>query len=61
MLQVALGLRQPAGGRARCDTSRVGYIAQNAANWCIDDRVLDQLATLSPGERVSAALIGHSR
>jgi ATPase subunit of ABC transporter with duplicated ATPase domains len=87
LLEVALGLRRPAGGRARCDASRVGYVAQNAANWCIDDSVLDQLAmqmeapspdrmaevlrahrfplalagrplaTLSPGERVRAALI----
>ena len=93
LLEVALGLRQPAGGRVRCDASRVGYVAQNAANWCIDDSVLDQLATqmeaaspdrmaqvlhahrfplalagrplatLSPGERVRAALIclGHRR
>jgi ATPase subunit of ABC transporter with duplicated ATPase domains len=93
LLEVALGLRQPAGGRARCDASRVGYVAQNAANWRIDDSVLDQLATqmeaaspdrisevlhahrfplalagrplatLSPGERVRAALIclGHRR
>ena len=93
LLEVALGLRRPASGRARCDTSRVGYIAQNAANWCIDDSVVDQLgkqmeaaspdsvaqllqahrfplalagrplATLSPGERVRAALIclGHRR
>jgi ATPase subunit of ABC transporter with duplicated ATPase domains len=87
LLEIALGLRQPASGRARCDTSRVGYIAQNAANWCLDDSVVDQvamqmeaaspdriarvlrahrfplalaarpLATLSPGERVRAALI----
>jgi ATPase subunit of ABC transporter with duplicated ATPase domains len=87
LLEVALGLRQAASGRARCDTSRVGYIAQNAANWCIDDAVVDRLATqmdapspdgiaqilhahqfppalagrplatLSPGERVRAALL----
>jgi ATPase subunit of ABC transporter with duplicated ATPase domains len=91
LLEVALGLRRPANGRVRCDTSRVGYIAQNAANWCIDDSVADQLAaqmegasldsiaqllhahrfplalasrplaTLSPGERVRAALICLSR
>jgi ATPase subunit of ABC transporter with duplicated ATPase domains len=87
LLEIALGLRQPASGRVRCDTSRVGYIAQNAANWRLGDSVLDQLgaqmeaaspdsiarvlhahrfpfaladrplATLSPGERVRAALI----
>jgi ATPase subunit of ABC transporter with duplicated ATPase domains len=91
LLEIALGLRQPASGRARCDTSRVGYIAQNAANWCVDDSVVDRLATqkdaaspdgimqilqahrfppalagrplatLSPGERVRAALICLSR
>jgi ATPase subunit of ABC transporter with duplicated ATPase domains len=93
LLEIMLGIRQPASGRARCDVSRVGYIAQNTANWCVDDSVVDQLArqlkepsphaiaqtlqahrfpfaladrplaTLSPGERLRAALIclGHRR
>lgn len=91
LLEVALGLRQPARGRARCDRSRVGYIAQNATNWCLADSVVDQLATemeaaspagiaqllhahrfplalasrplatLSPGERLRAALVCLSR
>jgi ATPase subunit of ABC transporter with duplicated ATPase domains len=91
LLELALGLRPPTSGRVRCDPSRVGYIAQNAANWRIEDSVVDQLATqmeaaspqtvarllhahrfplalasrplatLSPGERVRAALICISR
>jgi len=91
LLEVALGLRLPVSGRARCDTSRAGYIAQGAANWCLDDSVVEVLATelqvtspdslaqvlrahrfplalagralstLSPGERVRAALICLTR
>jgi ATPase subunit of ABC transporter with duplicated ATPase domains len=93
LLEIALGLREPEGGRAWCDPARVGYVAQNAANWCLEESVLEHLAaemeaasperiaevlrahgfplalagrplaTLSPGERVRAALIclGHRR
>jgi ATPase subunit of ABC transporter with duplicated ATPase domains len=91
LLAVALGLRQPTTGQVRCDTSRVGYIAQSAENWCSDHSVAEllalqveephpnaiaqvlrahrfplalagrPLATLSPGERVRAALICLTR
>ena len=90
LLEVALGLRPAVGGRARCDTSRVGYIAQSAGNWCREESVVEllaphleapspralarpldahrfplaladrPLATLSPGERLRAALIWTS-
>jgi ATPase subunit of ABC transporter with duplicated ATPase domains len=91
LLEVALGLRRPGAGRARCDTARVGYIAQNAANWRADESLAElvaaqlgtvspemvarvlrahrfplalagrPLATLSPGERVRAALVCITR
>jgi ATPase subunit of ABC transporter with duplicated ATPase domains len=90
LLEVALGLRQPASGRVRCDHSRVGYIAQSAGNWCLEESVAEllarqaeappgniaqvlwahrfplalagrTLATLSPGERVRAALVCLTR
>jgi ATPase subunit of ABC transporter with duplicated ATPase domains len=91
LLEVALGLRQPVIGRARCNNSRVGYIAQSAGNWRVDGSVAEliatqleapspdviaqvlrshrfplalagrPLATLSPGERVRAALICLTR
>jgi ATPase subunit of ABC transporter with duplicated ATPase domains len=88
LLEMLLGLRRPAAGWIRCDTSRVGYIAQNAVNWRGDDSVVEllatqlgteavapvlrahhfplaladrPLATLSPGERVRAALIYLTR
>jgi ATPase subunit of ABC transporter with duplicated ATPase domains len=88
LLETALGLRgPPSAGRVHCDTARVGYIAQNGANWRRDESLLDSIATerrttslesvarilsahrfplaladrplvtLSPGERVRAALI----
>jgi ATPase subunit of ABC transporter with duplicated ATPase domains len=91
LLELALGLRRPAAGRARGDTPRVGYVAQGAANWRLDDSVAEllareleapsplvlaqvlnahrfplalasrPLATLSPGERVRAALVCLTR
>jgi ATPase subunit of ABC transporter with duplicated ATPase domains len=91
LLAMALGLRPPVAGRTRCDSRRVGYIAQNADNWRLDESLLDlvasqlatgsaemvaqvlrvhrfplaladrPLATLSPGERVRAALISLTR
>ena len=91
LLEIALGLRRPVAGRTRCDTSRVGYIAQDADNWRVDESLAElvalqlataapetvaqvlrahrfplaladrPLATLSPGERVRAALICLTR
>lgn len=91
LLELALGLRQPTVGRARCEASRVGYVAQGAANWRLEDSVAERLAmeldapspealarllsahrfplalasrplaTLSPGERVRAALVCLTR
>jgi ATPase subunit of ABC transporter with duplicated ATPase domains len=91
LLEVALGLRQPVSGQVLCDPSRVGYVAQSAGNWCLDESVVDllarqmevaspqsvaqllhvhrfplalagrALATLSPGERLRAALICLTR
>jgi ATPase subunit of ABC transporter with duplicated ATPase domains len=91
LLEVALGLRRPVSGRVLCDMSRVGYVAQSAGNWCLDDSVVEllatqpgvasptsiaralhahrfplalagrALATLSPGERLRAALICLTR
>ena len=81
---------RPVAGRVHCDASRVGYIAQNADNWCLDESLSSSwrrssrrrprdrrpllrahrfplaladrpLATLSPGERVRAALICLTR
>jgi ATPase subunit of ABC transporter with duplicated ATPase domains len=91
LLEVALGLRPPVSGRVRCDTARVGYVAQSAGNWCVDDSLVEllaahmqtpsadriaqvlhahrfplalagrALATLSPGERLRAALVCLTR
>jgi ATPase subunit of ABC transporter with duplicated ATPase domains len=91
LLEVALGLRRPLFGRSQCDLSRVGYIAQNAENWCLKVSLAEHmamelalespelatqilrahrfpfaladrpLATLSPGERLRAALICLTR
>jgi len=86
LLELLAGVRQPQRGRARSESNRIGYIAQNAANWCLDQSPLHQLihelhatpqaaassirahgfpfalaerpfTSLSPGERLRAALI----
>jgi len=86
LLELLAGERPPQRGRARSEASRIGYIAQNAANWCLDESLLHQLVhelraslqvaascirahgfpfalaerpftSLSPGERLRAALI----
>ena len=91
LLEMALGLRQAVSGRVRCDSSRVGYVAQSAVNWCVDESLVEllasqleapspdriaqilhahrfplalagrALATLSPGERLRAALVCLTR
>jgi len=87
LLELLAGVRRPQAGRAHSDATRIGYIAQNAANWCMQESLLHQLiheahadpdtaarclrahkfpfalaerplASLSPGERLRAALIG---
>lgn len=86
LVEIMSGQRLPDVGRAWCDTARVGYVAQNAANWQTERTLVEllreasfididecarcvrahrfplglaerSLATLSPGERVRAALI----
>jgi len=87
LLDVLAGARRPSQGRAWQDPARVGYVAQNAANFRTRDNLVDRLvggqgplalertvallqahgfplalaerplASLSPGERVRAALI----
>jgi len=86
LLELLAGERRPERGGARCDASRIGYIAQNSANWCRPESLLELLLTeaqldlaaaascirahrfpfalaerpltsLSPGERLRAALL----
>ena len=88
LLAILLGERRPDSGRISCGPERMGFIAQNAVNWCAPDSLLERLVTgsnaatledaaqillahkfpfalaerplcsLSPGERLRAALIG---
>ncbi|HMI94517.1 MAG TPA: ATP-binding cassette domain-containing protein [Polyangiales bacterium] len=87
LLEILVGERRPSEGRAICDPSRIGYIAQDASNFRRDESLLECLApgaeavaldalavvlrahefpfalaerslrSLSPGERLRAALI----
>ncbi|HKU39951.1 MAG TPA: ATP-binding cassette domain-containing protein [Polyangiales bacterium] len=86
LLELLAGVRAPQRGLAFHVPERIGYIAQNAANWCLEESLLEQLTeafqldahaaasrmrahgfpfalaerplrSLSPGERVRAALI----
>ncbi len=87
LVEILVGRRRPTRGSARCDASRIGYVAQDAANWCSSASLLEHLAgagaaeleraarilrahrfpfalaerplaSLCPGERLRAALIG---
>lgn len=87
LVETLLGQRAPDAGEVRVDSTRVGFIAQNASNWARSESLVDLLCpasteaelehcaqklhthrfplalaarslhTLSPGERVRAALI----
>jgi ATPase subunit of ABC transporter with duplicated ATPase domains len=86
LLALLAGTLQPERGSARSEPNRIGYVAQNAANWCLRESLLEHLtgelhcdpvaaascirahgfpfalaarplASLSPGERLRAALI----
>ncbi len=87
LVEIISGDRKPSAGRVLVEPARVGYVAQNATNWCdersVTDHLLDRsracsvdeaaailrehrfplalaqrsLRSLSPGERVRAALI----
>jgi ATPase subunit of ABC transporter with duplicated ATPase domains len=62
LLEIALGLRTPAAGQSRCQSSRIGYIAQNADNWRLDESLAElvalQLATGSV-ETIAAVIRAH--
>jgi ATPase subunit of ABC transporter with duplicated ATPase domains len=86
LLELLAGVRRPDSGQLSSEPERIGYIAQNAANWCLDESLLSHLLqygeitpdaaascmrahrfplalaqrplrSLSPGERLRAALI----
>jgi ATPase subunit of ABC transporter with duplicated ATPase domains len=44
LLEMLAGLRAPWSGSARCAASRIGYVAQGAANWRSTESLLDHLA-----------------
>lgn len=86
LLELMAGTRSPERGLASSDVGRIGYVAQNSLNWCLEESLLQQLVehthlspelaarairahkfpfalaerpllSLSPGERLRAALI----
>lgn len=85
LVQILTGERPPEEGRAVSDPARIGYVAQNTGNWCVESSVIEYLcpdavvsehaaqllrahkfpfalaqrplSSLSPGERLRAALI----
>jgi len=48
LLEIALGRRAPAGGSASRDLSRIGSIAQGAADWMLDESLLSRLRVEDP-------------
>lgn len=62
LLSIVAAEREPSRGRARRDPARLGYVAQDAVNWCRPESLLDELARLSDlpdVESVVATLRAH--
>jgi ATPase subunit of ABC transporter with duplicated ATPase domains len=62
LIEIAIGRRAPSGGRVHCDASRIGYVAQDAGNWCVDEDLLALLTRASPGaslETIADILRAH--
>lgn len=55
LIEILIGDRKPDRGRARSDTSRIGYVAQNAGNWCSNECIVDLLMN-----RTNAASADHA-
>jgi ATPase subunit of ABC transporter with duplicated ATPase domains len=43
LLELLAGVRHPQSGTAHSETARIAYIAQNAANWCLERSLLHEL------------------
>jgi ATPase subunit of ABC transporter with duplicated ATPase domains len=62
LLEIISGDRSPSRGRSRSDTTRIGYVAQDASNWCRAESLFDELARTSelPNlEAVAQTLLAH--
>ncbi len=46
LLESLLGRRIPTTGSVRCDLARIGYVAQDAVDWCRDDSLLAILCAM---------------
>lgn len=62
LLEIALGRRAPSSGSVVRDLSRIGSIAQGAANWSLDASLLELLRASSAfqsDERLAQLLVAH--
>jgi ATPase subunit of ABC transporter with duplicated ATPase domains len=59
LLDVMRGGRRAASGRVRSDGGRIGSIAQGAADWMLDESLLDLLSFGSTLERATRSVVGH--
>ena len=58
-VRVLIGELEPATGYARCERHRVAYIAQNSANWSLEQSLRELLRDAAPFESVAAMLQAH--
>jgi ATPase subunit of ABC transporter with duplicated ATPase domains len=59
LLEILVGRRRPTRGSARCDARRIGYVAQDAANWCSGASLLEQLTGELDAESAVRILRAH--
>jgi ATPase subunit of ABC transporter with duplicated ATPase domains len=57
LLEVMLGERRPDSGSVRCESQRIGYIAQGGSNWQLDDSLLSHLLALGLSNDEAAKLL----
>ncbi|MDH5490903.1 MAG: ATP-binding cassette domain-containing protein [Myxococcales bacterium] len=55
LLQLLLGERRPTLGSATREPRRLGYIAQNGANWCLEESLIERLSIETEATTIDAA------
>ena len=61
LLQTLTGNRQPTDGHVELDVTRIGYISQNAANWYLNESLVERLSGAGRDglERAASILRAH--
>lgn len=61
LLELMAGVRRPHQGQVRCAGDRIGYVAQNASNFCLEQTLLQQLWVETGSHELSALALREHR